>query len=142
MRVQQRKEGTTSFQEGFFKQQPHYRRGRLPLRARMHANAELTLVPRRSERRREDEARLLPIPTRGGREKGRRQPEEEEEEEKKQCIFNKFGEESRQTCPSSNLQSGNPAAVLTGAASTSDLRPDQPGPPSSRPFPNSHNAFA
>ena len=99
MRVQQRKEGeTTSFQEGFFKRQPHYRR--LPLRARMHANAELTLVPRRSERRREDEARLLPIPTRGGgREKGRRQPEEEEEEEK-QCIFNKFGEERRQTCPS------------------------------------------
>ena len=96
----------------------------------MHANAELTLVPRRSERRREDEARLLPIPTRGGREKGRRQPEEEEEEEK-QCIFNKFGEERRQTCPSSNLQSENPAAVLTGAASTSGLRPDQPGPPSS-----------
>ena len=128
MRVQQRKEGeTTSFQEGFFKQQPHC----LSVPARMHANAELTLVPRRSERRREDEARLLPIPTRGGREKGRRQPEEEEEEEKKQCIFNKFGEERRQTCPSSNLQSENPAAVLTGAASTSD-RTDPGLPP--RPF--------
>ena len=39
----------------------------LSVPARMHANAELTLVPRRSERR-EDEARLLPIPTDSRRE--------------------------------------------------------------------------
>ena len=44
----------------------------LPLRARMHANAELTLVPRRSERR-EDEARLLPIPTDSRRREGERE---------------------------------------------------------------------
>ena len=50
-----RKEGLPRFKRGFFKQQPH----RLSVPARMHANAELTLVPRRSERRREDERSSL-----------------------------------------------------------------------------------